>query len=140
MSRAVLFVVVVAVVIAASFLMLRSDQDEPPDMIETKPAGLQGSDSIPTPDPDPFAAAQAEYADAKERLRGALDEQTAETDPELFEPVEENLGFLEKAVVEVMMALSENPENNSLRQTLLHIYEEQVNLLQKALRLTSNSD
>ena len=134
-SRVVPFIVVAAIVIVGSILLLRPDDDAAPAPVEAPPP-LNAS----IPMPDPFAAAQAEYVDAKERLRGALDEQAAESDPELIEPVEENLGFLEKAVVEVMMALAANPESDSLRQTLLNMYEQQVNLLQKALRLTSSDE
>lgn len=79
-------------------------------------------------------AAEA-YRTAKTELRSALEERQEEIDPEVMAPVKENLNILEKAVVDILAALADDPDNESLRRLLVQAYENEVGLLKKALHL-----
>lgn len=86
-------------------------------------------------DPE-FARAEEEYREAKRTLENVLDKHGDELDPELTEPIEENIGFIEGAVVDLLAALTTDPENESLRQMLLETYRREVRMLKSVLDLT----
>jgi hypothetical protein len=151
--RVVLIVVVLIVGVlggivlaGAYFLIGREPPPSPGAPAETRapveisapsaPAAMQ----VPVPPENPFAAAATEYQEAKTALEVELEKQATDANPEIIEPVKENLGIIERAVMEVTMALAENPESEPLQQRLLDMYDEQIQLLRKALRLTSEEE
>lgn len=134
MLRQILIVVVFVGFVAAGLYLLGARREAPTDA-QPPPVNPQ-----PVAQPTlsgPIQAATTEYELVKTELQDALEEYADEADAEFIEPVTEDLGFLDRAVMEITLALAENPENQSLQEMLLNMYDEQIGLLRKALSLVS---
>ena len=77
-----------------------------------------------------LAMAQDDYREAKAELEAALD--SREGPPPILE---EELGVVEGAIIEIVSALSLNPNSERLRHTLLGTYQRQVELLRKTIEV-----
>ena len=86
-------------------------------------------------DPE-FELAEEAYLEAKQELESVLNEREGDLDPEIAEPMEENIGFVEGAVVDLLAALTQDPDNESLKQMLLEMYRREVSMLKGFLDVT----
>lgn len=80
-----------------------------------------------------LAAAEAEYREARAELEAVLD--TSNGAPAV---IEEDIGVVEQAIVEIVSALALNPENQFLQKTLLGNYQRQVELLRKSVEIAQD--
>ncbi len=73
-----------------------------------------------------------------ERFEAAYAEQRDKLPSEVAEPVDENLGVIESAIADILAALANDPDNESLKQMLIATYRNELKLLRKALNLSEN--
>ena len=139
MQRQALIVVAFAGFVLAGLFLFGNRVESPAGIQPVQVPQLEAAAAPLAELPESIQLATEEYENAKTSLRGALDEHAIAEDDEFLEPVKEDLGFLDRAVMEITMALAENPDNQSLQETLLNMYDEQVSLLRKAVSLVSGS-
>lgn len=78
------------------------------------------------------------FQDARNSLRTQLDEEIDSLSPEAQADVQENLGVIHAAIVEINTALENEPDNVYLQQKLLRAYREELALLRRVGGLTRN--
>ena len=76
-----------------------------------------------------------DYQATRSQLLDALGERGDELSPETLEVVMTNLQLIDEAMGRIGEALGENPDNRLLMQQMAAAYRQQVNLLQRAVRL-----
>jgi anti-sigma factor RsiW len=85
--------------------------------------------------PEDFALAEAEYAEAAERLLSALKEREPSLSPDSVATIEENVRTIRSALAEIKGAMEKHPGNRDLNALLMATYRKEVDLLQQAARL-----
>ncbi len=80
----------------------------------------------------------AGFQAARNGLRAELDAEMARLSPEAREDVQANLDLIHKAIVDINMALKQEPDNVMLQQKLLRAYREELTLLRRVGGLTRN--
>lgn len=79
--------------------------------------------------------AQATYDAARKQLIAALDARKGSLSPKTRAVVEENLRIIDRAVGEMQAALARDPANPELPALLLTAYRQEIDLLQRVVRL-----
>jgi anti-sigma factor RsiW len=77
------------------------------------------------------------FAARRTELLDALEARNHELSPETMDVVMENLRMIDQAMDRIAVALGEDPENEFLMKRLAGAYRQQINLLQRAVRLPS---
>lgn len=98
---------------------------------ENEPAAVP-QNPVLTPE---LAQAEADYRQAKVELEAAL-----QAHPAPPTDIAEDIGVVERAIIDVVSALALNPENEFLQRTLLGSYERQVDLLRKSVDIARERD
>jgi hypothetical protein len=75
------------------------------------------------------------YMARRTELLNALDARSHELSGETMDVVMENLLLIDQAMDRIAVALGEDPENEFLMKQLVGAYRQQINLLQRAVRL-----
>lgn len=135
MKRVAIPVLAVGVLIALLLVFLKPvtiQDDDAPTPIAPVPTDASIDELL---DPE-YELAEEAYLEAKQELKSALNARDGELDPELAEPMEENIGFVEGAVVDLLAALTQDPDNESLKQMLLEMYRREVKMLKSFLDVT----
>jgi len=78
------------------------------------------------------------FQDARNGLRDELDVELAYLSPDARVDVQDNIGVIHKAIVEINSALEREPDNVLLQQKLLRAYREELTLLRRVGGLTRN--
>lgn len=81
------------------------------------------------------SGAPPELAAELSTLEGALDEVRARLDPNTVRILEKNLGVIERAIAESLLALEQDPANEFVRAHLERTYRAKVDYLREAARL-----
>lgn len=76
-----------------------------------------------------------DYVTRRTELLDALDARSHELSPETLDVVMENLELIDEAMDRIAVALDEDPENEFLMKRLAGAYRQQIDLLQRAVRL-----
>jgi anti-sigma factor RsiW len=76
-----------------------------------------------------------DYAARRAQLLEALEARRHEIAPETMDVVMENLRLIDEAMDRIAAALGEDPENEFLMKRLAGAYRQQIDLLQRAVRL-----
>lgn len=99
-----------------------------------------GDDNADSSDPVADGAAPAELVETAKDLQAAYEERKELIPDEVAEPLDENIGIVEGAVADLMAAIADDPDNDSLKRMLIATYRNEVKLLKKALHLTGGPD
>ena len=78
------------------------------------------------------------FQDARNSLRAELDAEFDSLSPAAQRDVQSNLGVIHAAIVEINIALEQEPDNALLQQKLLRAYREELALLRRVGGLTRN--
>jgi anti-sigma factor RsiW len=84
-----------------------------------------------------LAQAQATFDGARKQLVAALNARKASLSPQTLAVVERNLEIIDRAVGEMQAALARDPGNRELPALLLTAYRQEIDLLQRVVRLPS---
>lgn len=76
-----------------------------------------------------------DYAIRRGALLDALEARSHELSPETLDVVQQNLQLIDEAMDKIAAALGEDPENEFLMKRLAGAYRQQIDLLQRAVRL-----
>jgi len=82
---------------------------------------------------------EAEYIEAAQELRLAVEQEKRQLSPQVRAVVEDNLKILDEAIMETRLALNRNPEDERLGEQLLEMYQRQIAFLQKARSISTES-
>lgn len=93
----------------------------------------------PSQPPAQVSAAEQEFLDAKAALLAELEASRDALSPEAIATVEESLEIMEEAVLDVHVALADEPDNPQLERMLIATYKSQVEMLRQAV-LYANED
>jgi hypothetical protein len=88
---------------------------------------------------DVEAIAPPELIAAADELQVAYEARKGELPEGMAAPIDEEVGVIEGAVAELMVAIAAEPNNDSLKRMLIATYRNEVKLLKKALHLTSDA-
>ncbi|HEX6259331.1 MAG TPA: hypothetical protein VFZ51_01670 [Woeseiaceae bacterium] len=72
-----------------------------------------------------------EFVDARNDLAARLDEELARLSPETRAEVEGNLETIRAAIVEINLALAEQPDNALLQQLLINAYRDELSVMSR---------
>lgn len=72
-----------------------------------------------------------DYLDAQRDLAGRLDDELGHLTPEVREAVVTNIAAIRKAIAELNVALTEDPDNVLLQELLLSTYREELTLMKQ---------
>jgi len=72
-----------------------------------------------------------EFDEARQELRGWLEQNRDSLHPETLQRVEDNLKIIDDSVVEIQVALDRNPASPELNRLLIATYRREVELLQR---------
>ena len=84
---------------------------------------------------EPVQEVDAVFASAKTTLLEALEARRPDLAPETLAVVEENLGIIDAAIVEIREAMENDPGNASLREMLVAAQEKEIGLLRRVIEL-----
>ena len=76
------------------------------------------------------------FQDARNSLRADLDAELARLSPDVQQEVQANLDSIHAAIIDLNLALEEDPDNVLLQQKLLRAYREELNLLRHVGKVT----
>ena len=76
------------------------------------------------------------FQDARNSLRAELDAELARLSPDVQREVQANLDTIHAAIIDLNLALEEDPDNVLLQQKLLRAYREELNLLRHVGKVT----
>jgi hypothetical protein len=83
--------------------------------------------------------AEADYLEAARALIRVLEERRAQSDPRIIETVEENLRITNEAIRHAKSALESDPLNRDVAGVLSATYQNQIQMLRRAVRLTGET-
>ena len=78
------------------------------------------------------------FQDARNSLRDDLDVELARLSDEAREDVQANLALIHQVIIDINVALEQEPDNVLLQQKLLRAYREELSLLRRVGGLTRN--
>jgi len=84
-------------------------------------------------------AFEEEYKNAKAVLLNALEERREQLPEDILATVEENLGIIEDAMVDINRALAEHPDDPKLKQMLQSARQTDLDVLQTAIKMENDS-
>lgn len=79
-----------------------------------------------------FRTEETRYLDAIADLQHTLDRERSELAPQTIAILEQNLTIIDRAIAESRAALEEDPANRNLSRMVLSVYEQKLQLLQRA--------
>ncbi len=91
--------------------------------------------SLQDPLDEELRLAEQEYREVKAQLQEAIGDKESQISDSKRGPLDEGLGIVQGAIQEIVMAISLNPENRSLKHILHDTYRKELNLLRKSLNL-----
>ena len=111
-------------------------------LFRSGPAPVPGPTAIPAAaagEAPALAAAEEEYARASAALMAAVQEQKASLPPETIAALERNMEVIDRALVEVRVALGRDPENPRLTRMLAATHRKKVDILHRLVKLTTTT-
>ncbi len=82
-------------------------------------------------------AVESDFAAAHDQLLAALEARRSELSPETYATVMTNLAIIDRAIAHIDAALDEHPESPRLTRQLAVAHRQQIDLLERAVRLPS---
>lgn len=80
-------------------------------------------------------AVENDFAAASNELLAALEARRSELSPETYETIMQNLAIIDQAIAGIDAALDEHPESPRLTRQLAVAHRQQIDLLERAVRL-----
>ena len=80
-------------------------------------------------------AVESDFAAARDQLLAALEARRSELSPETYDTVMHNLAIIDQAIAGIDAALAEHPESPRLTRQLAVAHRQQIDLLERAVRL-----
>jgi hypothetical protein len=77
-----------------------------------------------------------EMLKTKTELKAAYAERRADLPVEVAKPIDDDIGVIEGAAADLLVALAHEPDNQDLKQMLVATYRNELRLLKKALHLS----
>lgn len=99
-----------------------------------EPDATPNETETPLPEPEALVAAEVE------RFEAVYAEQRENLPAEVAEPVDENIGVIERAAADILAALANDPDNESLKRMLIATYRNELKMLRKALNLSGEDE
>jgi hypothetical protein len=87
----------------------------------------------------PGDIAPPELVATADELQAVYESRKGELPEDLARPIDEDIGMIEGAVAELIAAIAEEPDNESLKRMLVATYRNEVKLLKRALHLTAET-
>lgn len=82
-------------------------------------------------------AVESDFAAARRELLAALEARRSQLSPETYDTVMHNLAIIDQAIAGIDAALAEHPESPRLTRQLAVAHRQQIDLLERAVRLPS---
>ncbi len=106
-----------------------------PDVQPASPADAASTTVAPAPEP----VAPPELLATADELQAQYDSLKGDMPEELSGPMDQEIGVVEGAVANLLAAIAQEPENESLKRMLVATYRNEVRLLKKALHLSGDA-
>lgn len=116
-------------------LTLGEPIDDETSVVSPEPALAPPDEAVAAPDLDNYfsGSEDASVLETREALLEEFAAQREEMDPAVSAPVEEQVGIVEGAIVEMVMVLADNPDDEGLRSAILGTVRKEIGMLQSAL-------
>lgn len=109
----------------------------PPDTA-TAPAAAEPARAEATEAPTDIAP--PEMMEAKSALEAEYAERRKDIPEEIAKPIDDDIGMIEGIAADLLAALANEPDNDSLKRMLVQTYRNEMKLLKKALHLSGEED
>jgi len=109
----------------------------PPDTA-TAPAAAEPARAEATEAPADIAP--PEMMEAKSALEAEYAERRKDIPEEIAKPIDDDIGMIEGIAADLLAALANEPDNDSLKRMLVQTYRNEMKLLKKALHLSGEED
>jgi len=86
---------------------------------------------------DPESIAPPELIATTEQLQAEYKSRKTEIPEDVAAPLDQDIGLIEGAVADLLAAVAQDPDNESLKKMLIATYRNEVKLLKTALHLSS---